>query len=147
MTRRPGFEPGLAWWETSALTTAPSLLPSPSPFIFLQGVVCWGNQNCTCWNYFVCQLLTSKGITNEKFKLKVTLQAKNFCAACCFTVPHDVYGIFEPCNSLLRELVFYTLMRNTFLATLLAWTTITRTRWAIILTLYPSVAVTDQRGL
>ena len=25
--RTPGFEPGPHWWETSALTTAPSLLP------------------------------------------------------------------------------------------------------------------------
>ena len=24
---RPGIEPGLHWWEVSALTTAPSLLP------------------------------------------------------------------------------------------------------------------------
>ena len=28
MTPRPGIEPGPHWWEASALTTAPSLLPS-----------------------------------------------------------------------------------------------------------------------
>ena len=27
MTPRPGIEPGPHWWEASALTTAPSLLP------------------------------------------------------------------------------------------------------------------------
>jgi len=27
MTRGPGIEPGQYWWEASALTTAPSLLP------------------------------------------------------------------------------------------------------------------------
>ena len=26
LASRPGFEPGSAWWEASALTTAPSLL-------------------------------------------------------------------------------------------------------------------------
>ena len=29
MTPGPGFEPGPHWWEASALTTAPSLLPRP----------------------------------------------------------------------------------------------------------------------
>ena len=29
MTPRPGIEPGQHWWEASALTTAPSLLPAP----------------------------------------------------------------------------------------------------------------------
>ena len=28
MTPGPGIEPGTHWWEASALTTAPSLLPS-----------------------------------------------------------------------------------------------------------------------
>ena len=28
MTPRPGIEPGPHWWEASALTTAPSLLPT-----------------------------------------------------------------------------------------------------------------------
>ena len=30
MTPSPGIEPGPHWWEESALTTAPSLLPSKS---------------------------------------------------------------------------------------------------------------------
>ena len=30
MTPRPGIEPGPHWWEASALTTAPSLLPIPA---------------------------------------------------------------------------------------------------------------------
>ena len=28
MASTPGFEPGPSWWEASALTTAPPLLPS-----------------------------------------------------------------------------------------------------------------------
>ena len=31
MTPGPGVEPGPHWWEASALTTAPSLLPPPPP--------------------------------------------------------------------------------------------------------------------
>ena len=39
MASTPGIEPGLLWWEASALTTAPSLLPllprcSPASFCF-----------------------------------------------------------------------------------------------------------------
>ena len=32
MTPSPGIEPGPHWWEASALTTAPSLLPAPGRF-------------------------------------------------------------------------------------------------------------------
>ena len=32
MVSTPGFEPGQHWWEASALTTAPPLLPLPSFF-------------------------------------------------------------------------------------------------------------------
>ena len=38
MASTPGFEPGLHWWEASALTTAPSLAPQP-PIIGLQGLL------------------------------------------------------------------------------------------------------------
>ena len=31
MTPGPGIEPGPHWWEASALTTAPSLLPNSAP--------------------------------------------------------------------------------------------------------------------
>ena len=34
MTPGPGIEPGTHWWEASALTTAPSLLPSRSSRVF-----------------------------------------------------------------------------------------------------------------
>ena len=33
MASTPGFEPGPHWWEASALTTAPPLLPCISPGI------------------------------------------------------------------------------------------------------------------
>ena len=42
MASSPGFEPGLHWWEASALTTAPTLLPP----IFRQN---WGPK---CWKIF-----------------------------------------------------------------------------------------------
>ena len=38
MTPRPGIEPGPHWWEASALTTAPSLLPS---IIIISTVTCY----------------------------------------------------------------------------------------------------------
>ena len=34
MASTPGFEPGPHWWETSALTTAPPLLPKEFIFVF-----------------------------------------------------------------------------------------------------------------
>ena len=34
MASTPGFEPGPHWWETSALTTAPPLLPKEFIFDF-----------------------------------------------------------------------------------------------------------------
>ena len=40
MTTSPGIEPGLHWWEASALTIAPSLLPQ---FIKKK------NGNCIPW--------------------------------------------------------------------------------------------------
>ena len=37
MTPGPGVEPGPHWWEASALTTAPSLLPLSSRHTSLRG--------------------------------------------------------------------------------------------------------------
>ena len=37
MTLGPGIKPGTHWWEVSALTTAPSLLPLTCPLTFNTG--------------------------------------------------------------------------------------------------------------
>ena len=39
MASLPGFEPGPRWWEASALTTAPSLLPSIKAYKSIMGTL------------------------------------------------------------------------------------------------------------
>ena len=38
MTPGPGFEPGPHWWEASALTTAPTLLPKSDSGLYILSV-------------------------------------------------------------------------------------------------------------
>ena len=66
MASTPGFEPGPHWWEVSALTTAPPLLPNNkvATFVFLGSKTCniaiqlvleqCCKTSCTCFVASVC---------------------------------------------------------------------------------------------
>ena len=45
MASTPGYEPGSHWWEASALTTVPSLIPNPQVEVF----------DTTYQNYDLCE--------------------------------------------------------------------------------------------
>ena len=46
MTPHLGIEPGRHWWEASALTTAPALLPVPSQIVHSRLQYCTGAFCC-----------------------------------------------------------------------------------------------------
>ena len=80
MTPEPGIEPGPHWWEASALTTAPSLLPHSVPFPLLINCL---TPNKHSWN--CCNNSKLSCFINESKASTLGLMANLHCQ--CFFFP------------------------------------------------------------